>query len=218
MRRLLILFAVVMAGVLVPQANANVSLDFGIPASNGGTFSWAGAGHDLVASNIGVANVTGESTPLNDGTTLSITGGKLNAISGPGTFDGTNVNFGAGTPTSITIVGNIGSGTETLLSGQVTGAKLEPFLGSVVLDVTGFTNTVASDLAVFFGVPTSPWAGAFHIDLTLPSGVALGHSFSGAHAGSGDLVTSTPEPSSMVLAGLGALGLIGFGIRRRRAD
>jgi MYXO-CTERM domain-containing protein len=29
-------------------------------------------------------------------------------------------------------------------------------------------------------------------------------------------VTPTPEPSSMAIAGLGALGLIGYGIRRRR--
>lgn len=29
--------------------------------------------------------------------------------------------------------------------------------------------------------------------------------------------TSTPEPSSMALAGLGALGLIGYGLRRRKA-
>jgi hypothetical protein len=30
-------------------------------------------------------------------------------------------------------------------------------------------------------------------------------------------LTTVPEPSSMALAGLGALGLIGFALRRRKA-
>jgi PEP-CTERM motif len=30
------------------------------------------------------------------------------------------------------------------------------------------------------------------------------------------VVTSTPEPSTMAIAGLGALGMIGYGLRRRK--
>jgi len=33
----------------------------------------------------------------------------------------------------------------------------------------------------------------------------------------GGTLASTPEPSSMVLAGIGALGMIGYGLRRRKA-
>ncbi|MGC8640288.1 MAG: PEP-CTERM sorting domain-containing protein [Isosphaeraceae bacterium] len=217
MRKLIVCTAI-LAVALVPQAKASVELDFGIPSLNGGLFSWGGNGSDLFATNLGVSDVAGISTPNNPGTSLAIANGTLNATSGPGTFVGNIVSFGAGAANSITINGSIlGNTTEVLLSGQVTSAKLETLYGQTVLDLTGFTNSIASDLAAHFGVPTFPWAGAFHVDFTLPTGVSLGQPFNKAGAGSGDLVTSpVPEPSSLTIAALGALGLLGYGIRRRR--
>ena len=40
---------------------------------------------------------------------------------------------------------------------------------------------------------------------------------SGFNYGGTSSVTAVPEPSTMAIAGIGALGMIGYGLRRRKA-
>jgi hypothetical protein len=58
---------------------------------------------------------------------------------------------------------------------------------------------------------TAKYSITEYFKLTLSKGSQVGFQ------SSTDLSAMTPEPSSLVLAGLGAMGLIGFGLRRRTA-
>jgi hypothetical protein len=213
------MFIALAAGLVLLGGNsawADVQLDFNVPGGSG-TFSWAGNGQPLVGANIGVASVLGTNTPSNSGTSLTITTGLLDVTTGNGSFNGTTIDFGAGPANDMTISGSIlGNPNENLVTGTVQSATVMRLVGQNVLDVTFFTNTIAPDLAANYGVTTTPWAGAFHIDFTLPTGVSLGQPFTSAAAGGGSVVdTLVPEPSTMVIAGLGALGFLAYGLRIR---
>lgn len=160
MKKLLFLFAAILAIVAGPRANAQAHLDFTVPSLNGGTFSWGGNGTPLVGTSIDVTEVAGTDTPLHSGTLLAITGGLMNVTTGAGTFvppppPGPVINFAGGG--AITITGSIpGGSSEALLSGTVSSATLSPLTGQAVLDVTAFTNSIAADLAGFFW-PSNDW-------------------------------------------------------------
>jgi len=96
------------------------------------------------------------------------------------------------------------------------------------IDLTNGQNTIGS-IASGAVSPSITTAGAYSQSITKP-GVSLVATYSMTEliaitlsAGSefnfssSTLVQGVPEPSSMAIAGLGALGMIGYGLRRRKA-
>jgi hypothetical protein len=233
MKRMMIGVAMALGLALLgaPQVQAQPSLDFNTASPASGTIAYATAGGDLTGTNITVGTVSGiNGTPANNGVSLPISGGLLNFTTGAYTGGGSSEwDFGAGTasPPSITIAGGVagtspplGSGT-ILLTGQVLGARVVPISGGEQVNLMTFNDTVNATLASFYGLPggpSSPWTGAMNLSFFIPSGVTPGqaNTFTSTGIGSGDTTTHPiPEPSTLAIAGLGALGFIGYGLRRR---
>lgn len=88
------------------------------------------------------------------------------------------------------------------------------FTGTPIIAGPGTPNvTSGSFLDDKYATITSlsgPYAIAQKLELTLGAGRTLNY-------GANTTLTPVPEPSTMAIAGLGALGLIGYGLRRRRA-
>lgn len=87
------------------------------------------------------------------------------------------------------------SGTATKATGSISLANANLTNGAFVSHVTPFTMTVSE--SIMLGVNTS---GHIEIDSNFNPNTA-----------------AVPEPSSLVIAGLGALGFVGYGLRRRKA-
>ncbi len=207
------------------------TLDFTVPANSSGSISYGGGNTDMVASGLTVSSVTGKNgTPLNNLVTLLFTtpNGALNFTTGAYTSVGSSStvwNFGGGGP--ITIAGTIPvqspsfpGDTATQLSGTIQSASVTDVSGVFNLAVAVFINTIDPTLAAYYGVPTGGWSGALHIDFSpaTTNSPLTGTAFSSTSVGSGDVVTNVvPEPSTMAIAGIGALGMIGYGLRRRKA-
>jgi hypothetical protein len=212
-----------------PAFAAIPALDFGVPGSNpGAVISYAGGATPLVGTNITVANVLGLDTPLNDLDLLTISNGKLNFTTGNWTSSPTINDWEFASPGPVgglTIVGGIASlgianGT-ALLTGQIKGANVSQVGSSAFkVAIAFFINTVDATLAAHYGLlggASYTWTGDFNIGFSCPSPCSAPGAFTSSRVTSGDVITSpVPEPSTMAVAGLGALGLIGYGIRRRR--
>ncbi len=119
-----VLLAAIAVLVLSSSAWAQEELDFTIPASNpGAVISYGGGADPLVGTKITVTDVTGVSTPDNNGTTFTCTKCVLAFTSGA--EDGP-WSWGAGG--SITLTGTVDDGpdsvTGTLLSGTISSASV----------------------------------------------------------------------------------------------
>jgi hypothetical protein len=171
--------------------------------------------------------VQGRNTPSNNLAIQTITGGLLNFTTGNLTGSTpTTWTFGAGPSGAMTIAGGIAglgiaAGTN-LLSGTIQSATVTSGGGNNFnVAVSLFSNTVNATLAAFYGLTggSAPWSGNFNIGFTTSSSATPPGAFSTSPNGlvqSGDVTTSpVPEPSTMAIAGLGAIGFIGFGLRRR---
>jgi hypothetical protein len=105
--------------------------------------------------------------------------------------------------------------TWTITTGQaglVSPTSLTP--GTFSLQASFNTN-----LSAAHGQVSSLWGytSAQAPSLTSGSMQDMGTSGNGTVPGNIPSIASVPEPSTLALAGLGALGLIGYGLRRRRA-
>jgi len=231
MKKMIFALAVGLALVEAPQLRAQPSLDFGVVAPATGSISYAGGTNPLVGTAIKVAQVGGINGTSNTNV-LPITGGLLNFNTG--TSSGTGVWQWTGTSgNSFTITGSVaaqpadvppfpGTAGPALLTGTIlTASVIQTGIDTEKIAVTAFVNTVNATLANYVGlgngsVPT--WHGALNLSFFVPTGTVLGAQFTSTGLGSGDAITSpVPEPSSLAIAGLGALGLIGYGLRRRKA-
>jgi len=203
-------------------AQAQPEIDFTVPALNpGASITYAGGAAPLVGTAITITQLQGLNTPSNSGAILTVTGGTLGFTSGNLTSStASSWVFGVGPASAVTINGSTAHGSGALLSGQVesvivTASGANNF--NVAIGV--ILNIVNPTLASFFGLSggsSNPWTGNFNIGFTAaatPPGA-----ISSTQVLSGDLITTpVPEPSTMAIAGLGALGMIGYGLRRRKA-
>jgi hypothetical protein len=94
-------------------------------------------------------------------------------------------------------------------SSATTGLKGTPVTGTLADGQTGHSQVVANPNLTFTLSQTVLLHG-----LVIPSGGSTAPSYGGTSV---VIAHGVPEPSTMALAGLGALGLIGYGLRRRKA-
>jgi len=169
------------AVVFVPPAT---SLDFDVEGINStGMICWYGGATPLEGSGIEISQITG-----NNGQVIPVTGGLLNFNAGANTGGWT---FGSGG--SITITGDIGSGTETLLAGTFISAQIVPVTGTQFsIVIGGISNTNSADLTNDFQMPSGPYVGSI-VATTLAGSASPGWSFTCNTDLSGD-VTDAPAP------------------------
>jgi hypothetical protein len=84
----------------------------------------------------------------------------------------------------------------------VTGGAQNP----VITGPLSYTSDLFTPIASL----SSPYSITETFEITLSAGSLI-------NFGSNTTLTSVPEPSTMAIAGLGALGMIGYGLRRRKA-
>jgi hypothetical protein len=220
-KKLLITLVLVLAMCVTVQAS---SLDFGVIAPTPGTIDYGTTSNTrLVGTNIQVDNVTGLGTPFNNGTTLPITGGLLDFISGPITgTDPLHWDFVGAGPISITgaILGGL---NEVLMSGTFTEVHVVDGVtpGTFEVAIAAFFDRKAEDLAHYFydgGFPTL-WDGNLNISFQVAANITpgIGNYFISTQVLSGDVVNNpVPIPPSVLLMGSGLLGIGLIGWRRKR--
>jgi hypothetical protein len=221
MRKGLAVFAVALILLMASAVQAQPAIDFETTGFSTGTVSFGGGTGFLVGTDIEVDHVIGRFGappllfPINDGhinfTTGSHQGGWV---------------FGAGLPDSITIEGGIPGlsipDDSTLLRGQLIGARINDTGTGFQVVFAGFFNVVHPDIqeAYFPILPDFyPFSGTIGLTISIqvPPGEVLeaGDAFSTDQIVSGNTPTRpTPEPSSMILLGVGAVGAF-VGYRRR---
>lgn len=190
-------------------------------ASSGGAYSWAGGSAPLVGSNIVVTQVEGEPTPMNSGTSYTITDGSLNFTSGAynGT-PGSTWSWGSGGSLSLTgcIAGITapscnGSNNVVLVSDNFTNVLISTVNGSNKVTFGNLTGTINSTVAAYFGIsPVFSVASTASDFVTIPQ--SPGSPFSGAPStapgGTMDLVAAENWSLSSTL-GLFVFALAIFG-------
>ena len=210
-KKLAYVLAVLAFVVTAPAVRAQPELDFTIPAlGNMGTITYAGGANPLVGSNILVSSVAGLSTPANPGTSLNITGGRLDFTTGspigPNTWAG-------GT---LTVTGGTSAASGTLLGGTFSTATVTGAGGGFMVAIAGFTDPVNPGLAAFFGLPTTPYVGSFFVGFN--GTAAANGAITSSQVLSGDIATHpVPGPGFLVLlCSGGAVSLLGCAWRRAR--
>ncbi len=125
------------------------------------------------------------------------------------------------TPPNITLNSQIGgTATQTASTDSLTYQSYVNGVGQGLQTVTPFAGATASANIAFANQLTPPGtitslSAPFTLSQLLT--VQLNAKDDSFNNGSSTSLTSVPEPSSMAIAGLGALGLIGYGLRRRKA-
>jgi hypothetical protein len=203
---------VAQADITLDVANVPTTSITFLGTGGGGTFSFSsngagngfsvtnGSGNQFIGNSIGdLGSLTGPAFGFNS-TTGIVTGTETLTIK-----DGTGNNFtGTVTGVNIAVIGTGGTLNTTAtvnLSGVAyTGTQTD--LVNLKNDVVANGGTVAM---------TFQFIPAVSLTALGASGATNSTSWSGTITS-----TSVPEPSSLAIAGLGALGMIGFGLRRRK--
>jgi hypothetical protein len=148
-----------------------------------------------------MANVTGHGQLTGDGFTgVTFASPTFNAAAAPGN---PSPAVTGGTPT-------ISTGSLTLVSPT-----------AVTVGGTSVQATFGTNLDATNGQVSTLWGYTSNNAPVMPNNGSLqdnGTSAVGTVPSNSGGLTSVPEPSSLVVAGIGALGMLGFGLRRRKAQ
>jgi hypothetical protein len=213
---LFIATAILLSGACHARAGL---IDFNIDASHpaGASLGYAGGANPLVAGNLSVDSVIGLDVPLNDGSILNLTGGRLNFQTGNLTgSDASHWSFGAGGWITITTSSAIVPGaSDVLLTGAFKSADVEIGSGAFKVVIASYANVVDDQLAGYYGIaPGLAWDGDLNISFMATGSPPDG--FQSSRVLSGDVVAeAVPEPSSLLMGSIGVLGLGLFAARRR---
>ena len=129
--------------------------------SPGGFYTSSGRDGDLTGSNIPTLMVTGDGTPLKNGSSLAIIDGFLNFTSGA--YDGTSSDWSWGAGGVLNLTGCIpgitatictGSNNVTLLSDDFQSLQIQSVAGSLDAVFGDITGTLNTQVAAYFGVST----------------------------------------------------------------
>jgi hypothetical protein len=188
----------------------------GSPSSVGGFIS--------TTVNITGAVTQGVSAPLGKGDTLTST---VQLVASPINFGSpfANTLLGWTAPSSTPVV--VGAGASfsnnpaTVTSGLVTDTTYydSPPAGTFAAStpVVSATQNPPNNTGNSTNTTLKPNVGTYSLSQTLVlSGINVGAA--GFNYGGTSSVTPTPEPSSLALAGIGVLGMIGYSLRRRKAQ
>ncbi|MCA1958001.1 MAG: hypothetical protein LDL14_05675 [Nitrospira sp.] len=209
----------VLVGSLALTAAGAEAVPINFNVAVGGTIQYLGGALPLVINGAPVSSVD------NGTTTLPITGGLLNLVTGDFT-SGVATTSGfqsvyAGAGSAFTLLGDVGSGSTTLLSGSFLGPVTFDccLAGSSSLSGTLTVSSVDANLASLLGfnLPTGGALGLVQLFEVIPT--APGVAFSGLQAG-GVLVAVDviPLPPAVFLMGSGLAGLVGLRFCRGRRD
>jgi hypothetical protein len=136
------------------------------------------------------------------------------------------------TPPNITATSTLGGGTTAGLASPATTLSLESYvdpgngqnstvggLGAQTTYKTGNVNTAGSFALDDKSKTLTSLAAGFSMTsvTTIHLGGVTNFNFTTTLDLSQERINAVPEPSSLAIAGIGALGMVGFGLRRRKA-
>jgi hypothetical protein len=134
----------------------------------GGVYTSTGSNGPLTGTNIPTLSVTGDGTPIKNGSSLSIVDGYLSFVSG--SYDGNGSNWSWGTGGVLNLTGCIagvtaskctGSNNVNLLSDDFQSVQIKSVFGSLDAVFGNITGTLNSQVANYFGVSTQFDTAAF---------------------------------------------------------
>jgi hypothetical protein len=210
------------AGVLVASlaftAIGAEAVPINFEVNVGGAVSYDGGANPLVITGAPVATVDNGtmSLPITGGLLDLSTGNFTGGIASTSGFQSTYAGGG-----SLTLIGDVGSGSTTLLSGSFLGSVTFDccLLGSSSLSGLLAVSSVDANLASLLGfnLPTGGALGLVQLFEVIPTGPGV--AFSGLQAGGVITVVDViPLPPAVFLMGSGLAGLVGLRFCRSRRD
>jgi len=211
------------------SARADIVMDFGSANTGQIQFVGNGTGASIQFIPTGSGNnfqINNESGTDSTNSALSLYGNVQGTFHYTGSGSSALLTTDAGATLSITDASN------NVLTGQLTGVSIAVsnnggFLNPTeILNLTGVTysgtNADLVTLATLGGGNGAAsvgfsFFGAQNITLADLNNGTHTTSFQGELGTGAEFITSVPEPSTLAIAGLGALGMIGYGLRRRKA-
>jgi PEP-CTERM motif len=215
------LLAIAMAGLLILGLSERAHADLSVSLNNGVPQTLSGNGHlafDLTSGTVNASGTANGETFLNTPASMDLSAFTITS-SGPGTetliFSMNNINSPVGLGTiSELITGSFSFGSNTV-SYTTYGSNSNTLYSSLPLTPapdahTGTVGLGGSSTGSFTATAPYSLTEVLTINFTSAGSVNLSSDSRASFA--------VPEPSSMAMAGLGALGFIAYGLRRRKAQ